>query len=178
MEQSKEYKKATDMILKSNFSVKSVKTFWGRDGVGVNANMYYNNKKIGSIIDSGNGGPLDIYYDHRNEYKQVVKDFLFTLPKSDDQHDQEDLWNELINEYLLIKDFKKAMKKIQILHNNEVFTFKKDNKPSRLDRMYNYKGNNRISFREVVMDRWEQCIILNDLSHNKALSLFKTHCID
>jgi hypothetical protein len=193
MKYSKEHKIGKKMILESDFSVKSVKTFMGREGYGVNANIYYQNRKIGHIIDSGNGGCLDISY-----YKKVngkdkwmhknrdVDKFVTELPnytwkwdKKDEptksKFDEEEMWNILIDEYLFVKDFKKEMKKIQIVHNNKVFTFVKDNKPHFLDKLYHYNGKSGVSFREIIKDKYDGCTILNDVSNNKAMRLFRTH---
>ena len=190
MTYSKEYKIGLEMIAKSNFSVKSVKTFMGREGCGVNANIYYKNKKIGHIIDSGNGGCLDIsYYNNKNEWTRKnneVDKFLHTLPKYtykwDDtsesvvsQFDDEDFWNALVDDYMVLKNFKKTMKKIHLFHDNKVFTFTKANKPSLLDKKYHHNGVNGISFRDILKDEYKGCIILNDISTSKAFDIFKKY---
>ena len=54
------YKKSIKIINNSWFSVKGLKTFIGREGHGVNANLYYKGKKVAFLLDSGNGGCLDI----------------------------------------------------------------------------------------------------------------------
>ena len=196
MEYSKEYKIGKKMIIESDFSVKSVKTFMGREGIGVNANIYYQNRKIGHIIDSGNGGCLDITYYTKVNGKDkwipknsVVDNFVSKLPtykydgglngvklRPEHSFDEEDMWNALVDEYLFVRDFKKAMKKIQVVHNGKVFTFVKDNKPHFLDKSYRYKGKNGVSFRKIIKDMYDGCTILNDVSNNKAMRLFRTHC--
>ena len=195
MKYSKEHKIGKKMILESDFSVKSVKTFMGREGYGINANIYYQNRMIGHIIDSGNGGCLDIEY-----YKKVngkdkwmhknpdVFSFVSKLPSykyngslngtklnCESKFDEEEMWNVLVDEYLFLKDFKKAMKKIQIVHNNKVLGFVRDNKPHCLDKSYRYKGKSGVSFREIIKDKYDGCTILNDVSNNKAMRLFRTH---
>ena len=193
MKYSKEHKIGKKMILESDFSVKSVKTFMGREGYGVNANIYYQNRKIGHIIDSGNGGCLDITYytkvggkDKWISRNPDVDKFVSELPKytwkwdkkdepTKSKFDEEEMWNILIDEYLFVKDFKKAMKKIQIVHNNKILGFVKDNKPHFLDKSYRYKGKSGVSFREIIKDKYDGCTILNDVSNNKAMRLFRTH---
>ena len=200
MEYSKEYKIGKKMIIESDFSVKSVKTFMGREGIGVNANIYYQNRKIGHIIDSGNGGCLDITYytkvggkDKWISRNPDVDKFVSKLPKytwkwnTNDyiskeydkptkcKFDEEDMWNALVDEYLFVRDFKKAMKKIQVVHDGKVFTFVKDNKPTSLEKLYRHKGK-VIPFRKVIKDMYDGCTILNDVSNNKAMRLFRTHC--
>tara|TARA_R100000995_G_C3460548_1_gene112896 strand:+ start:457 stop:1041 length:585 start_codon:yes stop_codon:yes gene_type:complete len=193
MEYSKEHKIGKKKIIESDFSVKSVKTFMGREGYGVNANMYFKNKKIGHIIDSGNGGCLDIEYYVGNKWMRKNTDvdkFLSELPtyKSDGglngvrlrpeySFDDEEMWNVLIDEYLVVKDFKKAMKKIQVLHKDKLFTFVKNNKPTFLDKKYRHNGENNVSFRTIIKDEYNGCVILNDIPTKEAISLFKKHCV-
>ena len=168
-------------IIESDFSVKSVKTFMGREGYGVNANIYYKNRKIGHIIDSGDGGCLDITYytkvNGKDKWSFKNPDVDSFVSKLSD-HDEEDMWNALINEYLLMADFKKAMKKIQVLHNDKVFTFTKDNASSFLNKKYRYNGENNVSFRTIIKDKYDGCVILNDIPTKEALGFFKTYCIN
>tara|TARA_R100000234_G_scaffold46587_1_gene27777 strand:- start:7047 stop:7625 length:579 start_codon:yes stop_codon:yes gene_type:complete len=190
MKYSKEHKIGKKKIIESDFSVKSVKTFMGREGVGINANMYFKNKKIGHIIDSGNGGCLDIEYYIGNKWMSKNTDvdkFLSTLPKytwewdgkdkpTKSKFDEEEMWNVLVDEYLIVKDFKKAMKKIQVLHKNKVFSFVKNNKPHFLDKKYRHNGVSGVTFRDIIKDRYDGCTILNDITNNKAMGLFRTYC--
>jgi hypothetical protein len=180
MKKENKMSKELKTIIESDFCVKSVKTFMGREGYGVNANMYYKNRRIGHIIDSGNGGCLDITY-----YVKVNGKEEWSLKNSDvdnfvsklSNFDEEDMWNALIDEYLLMVDFKKAMKKIQVLHNDKVFTFTKDNKPTFLDKKYRYNGKSGVSFRTIIKDKYDGCIILNDIPTKEAVGFFKTYCI-
>jgi|7_EtaG_2_1085326.scaffolds.fasta_scaffold19500_3 hypothetical protein len=189
MEHTKGYKIGKKMIIESDFSVKSVKTLNGMDGLIINANIYYNNKIIGHIIDDGWGGGIDVtYYTKvdgklkRTSKNSDVDSFLSTLPNyrlggvDEYNFDDEDLWNELIEEFLFIRDFKKSMKKIQVAHDGKIFSLVKDNKPHFLDKKYRYKGKNGISFREIIKDKYGGCVILNDISSIKAMRLFRTHC--
>ena len=196
MEYSKEYKIGKKMIIESDFSVKAVKTLMGREGIGVNANIYYQNRKIGHIIDSGNGGCLDATYYTKVDGKDKwmnrnpdVDKFLSKLPtykydgslngiKLIPEHsfDDEDMWNVLVDEYLFVRDFKKAMKKIQVVHDGKVFTFANHNEPQFLDKSYRYKGKNGILFRKIIKDMYDGCTILNDVSNSKAMKLFRAHC--
>ena len=59
--------KAMEIIDNSKFQVKGVKTFIGREGYGINANLYYENKKVAFLRDGGNGGCLDIDWNWGNK---------------------------------------------------------------------------------------------------------------
>jgi len=53
------------------YSVKNVKSFEGREGLGFNCNLYRDDKKIGSCIDDASGGgmyPID--WDRKLDYKK------------------------------------------------------------------------------------------------------------
>lgn len=50
-----------DRLAKGNYCVKAVKFHQGRDWLGVNANIYLDNKKIGSAYDAGDGGEMNIH---------------------------------------------------------------------------------------------------------------------
>lgn len=53
--------------------VKSLKIWEARDGYGTTANIYIDNKKVGTFYDDGNGGMPDIEFDD-NKYYDVLKD--------------------------------------------------------------------------------------------------------
>lgn len=50
------------MLKIEDFSLQAVKTFKGMEGHGFNANLMVKGKKIAEIIDSGNGGEMNIHY--------------------------------------------------------------------------------------------------------------------
>ena len=95
------YTKGCEIIKESCFTLKSVKTFLGMEGYGVNANLYYKASviarevKVATLIDSGNGGCLDIDWVWRqdkdgNPYipidtkqaQNYLKILIATLPKA------------------------------------------------------------------------------------------------
>lgn len=47
--------KTTPITKAPRLSVASVKTFKGREGYGINANLYFDGKKRAEVIDSGKG---------------------------------------------------------------------------------------------------------------------------
>ena len=62
------------------YEVKNVKSFMGMEGYGFNANLYRGKKKIAFVIDSGNGGCLDIDWVDRDE-EAILEAHINTLPK-------------------------------------------------------------------------------------------------
>lgn len=94
-----------------NIQLKSVKTFIGEDGVGFNANIYINNKKIGFAIDTANGAPIDIRFHNpqaRIEFGRSVKEYYKENPATVDGEDM--FIAELIELVDLEKTFKKNVK--------------------------------------------------------------------
>lgn len=67
------------------FSLKSIKTFMGRDGYGCQGNIYYKGKKVGWYNDAGDGGMADINFDgtfeHRKAMEKVLTDTMYEYYK-------------------------------------------------------------------------------------------------
>lgn len=98
--------------------LKAVKTFLGSDGYGLNANLYFNGKKVAFVLYEGRGGELEVTFtDKSNEdavfaiaqryYEKYPKFFL---------HDNKwaklyGLFEELYALYETEKYFKKQSKK-------------------------------------------------------------------
>ena len=74
-------------ILKA-FSVKGYKTWTGREGIGAEATLYFNGKKVGWVIDEGNGGEVALIATGA-EFRKAVN-FLSTLPR----YKYNDYWKE------------------------------------------------------------------------------------
>lgn len=51
--------------------VKGIKTFRGRDGIGLNATLYWNGKKVAEAVDEGNGGEIFYHWFDREAEKSV-----------------------------------------------------------------------------------------------------------
>jgi len=102
-----------------DYSVKNVKTFNGREGIGFNATLYKGKTKIAECIDDAHGGETMIrfYPEHRNE-EQILVEHCKGLPPvklfgtSDELFDiTPDMFIEdLINEYQKQKDINKIKK--------------------------------------------------------------------
>ena len=57
----------------SDHSLKAVKTFMGREGYGLNANLYRGKKKVATILDDANGGEMDINWSDFATGKGAIK---------------------------------------------------------------------------------------------------------
>jgi len=64
-----------DTVIKlSDYSLKAVKTFVGRDGYGLNANLYKGKKKVATILDTGDGGEMDInWVDFKEDEVEITE---------------------------------------------------------------------------------------------------------
>jgi len=58
-----------------NYEIKNIKSFMGEDCPGYNATLYREGKKIAFLIDSGNGGMLDVQWADR-DVKYVSVDWI------------------------------------------------------------------------------------------------------
>lgn len=101
-----------------DFQLKSVKTFQGMDGIGLNANLYYKNKKVAFVLDEGHGGELNIQFfepDKKEEVFQAVKKYYEKYPKfmfyDTDWGKLTEFVEELYALYELEQYFKKQTKK-------------------------------------------------------------------
>jgi hypothetical protein len=105
------------------YSLKGIKTFQGMEGTGLNANIYWDGKKIGNIIDDGDGGETIIHFiskdaefaftTHCNQWWETSSDKV-SWEKDNlnaDDHDKMDCWiNAEINRIDLEKRLKKHAK--------------------------------------------------------------------
>ncbi len=64
-----------------DYSVKNVKEFQGMEGTGFSCSLYLDNKKIGTVTDTANGGMIDFYLNNGEE--KTLDDYCKTLPKVD-----------------------------------------------------------------------------------------------
>ena len=74
------------------FSVKGFRTWRGREGVGAQATVYKDGKRIGWVTDEGNGG--EVSFDAINKSFWDVQAILDTLPK----YEFKDYWKEQYGE--------------------------------------------------------------------------------
>ena len=184
MTKTNNYEKSM-VIINSKFQVKGVKTFVGREGYGVNANLYYEGKKVAFLLDSGNGGCLDVDWENGYTWKDnPIIPLIKTLPKTTylekDGRDEYDLgdyeWNEeticnsLIDEYLAKQDFKKYLKKVSVLTDKyQIASYKA--KSSDLDKVFNFTEG-KMTFREYVRLDKSVKFILNDMSIEHAFDIY------
>lgn len=111
---SKKQKEIVDRM-KKKYSVKNLKTFRGMEGQGVNSTLYENGKKLCNVDDEGNGGCL-LFYDWNvekkisEELKSVGKVKFDTDSTYSFTYDAESFLNDIINEALETKDFKRRCK--------------------------------------------------------------------
>jgi hypothetical protein len=97
-------------------TLKKVKTFNGRESIGLNAEVYVNGEKCFYYIDQADGGISYQVPIYNKELYQQLKDYAASLPKEkvDDfelQPDIDTLVNKAFEAYELDKSDKKMMKK-------------------------------------------------------------------
>ena len=63
-----------------DYSVKNIKSFQGMEGTGFSCSLYLDNKKIGTVTDTANGGMIDFYFDSVEE-ENKLDEFCLTLPQ-------------------------------------------------------------------------------------------------
>ena len=182
------YKKAEKKVIESSYSIKSLKTLEGREGLIINANLYFKNKKIASVLDSGNGGCLDIDYekvlghDHYRTAPKHLLDFLESLPSytmkemgidsfredEPNQMNDEDFCNILIYHKLDQQDFNKLLKKVSVITaDDKVESYKA--KASDLNKMFDFKEG-LMTFRDYVLNEKSVKLILNDVALKDGIS--------
>lgn len=98
--------------------LKAVKTFIGSDGYGLNANLYYKDKKVAFVLDEGNGGELMVYFADKDKQEKVLavaNRYYEKYPKylfhDTDWTKLTELVEELYDLYETEKYFKKSLKK-------------------------------------------------------------------
>ena len=192
------YKKSIEIINNSNFTVKGLKTFIGREGHGVNANLYYKGKKVAFLLDSGNGGELDIDWDmnHNDDYpyfpKQVVeaKKHLETLIKSlpktmwedlggecnglgEYTWDNESVMNTLIDTQLKVKDYNKWLRNVVVFNKEtkKIEHYKAKAKDLNSDKYFMVNGV-KWGFRNYFAHRG---VVLNDICKSEAYDYFNQY---
>lgn len=192
------YKKSIEIINNSNFTIKGLKTFIGREGYGVNANLYHKGKKVAFLLDSGNGGCLDIdwlmsrngdnyfYSEIVKQAKESMKELITSLPKTmwselgeqfisdgldEYTYDEESVCNKLIDEALKVKDYNKWLRNVVVFNKkiNEIERYKAPKSDL----------NKTFRFKEGVMSGREHFsklgVILNDLPKQEAYDYFNQY---
>jgi len=194
------YQKCEKMIRNSKFSVKGVKTFRGMEGYGINANLYYENKKIAFLLDSGNGGCMDIDWvwgktkdgdpyelEIVKECKLYIKTLLHTFPKckweemggkydleGDYTWDDESIFNLLVNDSIRNKEYNGWLKKVMVFHTEKKVVQSYKQKVCDLDTKFNFGSCGVMTLREYIKSQgW---ILLNELSTTESYEYFDKYC--
>jgi len=106
------------------YSVKNVKTFPGHDdGLGMNCNLYKNNKKVATVHDDAWGGAFHFNWVNNTE-SDILDNYLETFPKYffiDEMHThtQDTFVDKLVMNVLIGKEAKVALRKRFILITDE-----------------------------------------------------------
>lgn len=172
-------------VINGAWSVKALKTFKGREGVGINCNLYHETTKIAECIDSGNGGCLDIYYID-NKYRDTLNEFIKLFPvvmwselgsqyiqpnEKDSVYDIDDetFVNILIDHELKYKELNKLLNRVAIYDpiKNEIYTYK-----GKMRNVIN-KVNNKLLI-DHVKEQHPDGIVLNEIKKVDALKHLKT----
>ena len=114
---------------KPNVVLKKVKTFQGRDGYGLNAEVWINGVYCTYVIDDGNGGCLDFQYNLKigsDNYNAMIKeriklleDYIATLPNIVSDFTKDDgspfTYKQDLESYInqLVDDMQNAKEKIK-----------------------------------------------------------------
>lgn len=93
----------------SKYTVKGIKTFRGMEGQGFNATLYRDGKKVGLVIDEGNGGSFLYEGMTKEEYKILKAQAVEMFP--DMKFEQEDmLVARLVDAVLTERQYRKWCK--------------------------------------------------------------------
>jgi len=110
---------ANDIKDFGDYSVKNVKSFMGREGLGFNANLYRGKKKIAFCFDDARGGEVDIDWvgGWKGEEATLLEQHIATLPKVQSSYSDMELtidqgWfvSELVTKWEQEKDLRKMKK--------------------------------------------------------------------
>jgi len=104
------------------YTVKNVKSFMGREGYGYSCSLYKDGKNIGTVTDTADGGPADLYLNSR-ELEDELRDYVNSLPLGifdgmEFAVSVESFVGELVDEFQNAKQLAKLTK------NNWVYRFK------------------------------------------------------
>lgn len=177
------------MAAEHGYEIKGVKTFQGREGGGYNANLYLRGKKIAEVIDDAGGGPLQIHWlDHATRspvevtehgkartvmmtsQEKALHDHILTLPPipADVKTGCPEMsMNDEIFIDDLVNDVHQANRLKTLMRNKTVFITG--------GAAYTNKSPHSPAVAQLLRDKYPDCIVLNALSFDEALSHFKAH---
>ncbi|MGA0315611.1 MAG: hypothetical protein ACO3MJ_09525 [Alphaproteobacteria bacterium] len=133
------------------------------------ATVYVNGVKFAQTTNAGHGASNN-YYPVSNNWEDVLKlnekiakTYPLT-PKYNMEQDLDTVIGDLVNEFLLKREFKKTLKKITFIENGQIFTLKAKHKPT----IQNLE--------QVAKSSWGKKVkILNCLPEDEAFELFTSN---
>lgn len=160
--------------LAPRLTLKSVKVNLGlsEETFAFTATLYVNGARYGFVSNAGHGGPCQVRVLEAQNWKlselelnNLIKE-TFPLVASKlfpegRQRDLDDVLSELVSDFLIERDFKKALKKFVFLQDGELFTIKKPNATT-LEKVRNFHNT-------------KGAIFLADLPEEDALALYRKH---
>ena len=133
------------------------------------ATVYVNGVKFAQTTNAGHGASNN-YYPVSNNWEDVSKlneKIAKTYPLTPEYNMEQDLdtvIGDLVNEFLLKREFKKTLKKITFIENGQIFTLKAKHKPT----IQNLE--------QVAKSSWGKKVkILNCLPEDEAFELFTSN---
>lgn len=123
------------------YTVKNVKSFLGREGMGYSCSLYKDGKKIGTVTETADGGDVDLYLDSK-ELEQELIDYAgtFTFPSYDgtEQYPQtpQIFLEGLVSEYETAKMCKNKWVYTFKGEPHKLFHFSKDLDKAKIELMY------------------------------------------
>ena len=173
------------------YQVKALKTFRGMDGIGVNVNLYMDGKKIGEVDDSGDGGGLRITYfkplndEWQKDMPPKLSDFLKSLGTYTNEEmgwdwdldkkrswDDEQFWNELITMAIAKREYKKDMKKVQVIDGNDKLCYYNGYTPHELEKPYKTKKGEIKPLHKLLTEDHGCKKILNLLPESESFDIW------
>lgn len=142
-------------------SLKGIKKTHGMEDEGFIANLYLNNKKIGSCADYGDGGPLSIRYDNPNTeavFQKLVREYYSEHPAEDPRlEDSEFFIYKLHTLTLLEASYKKGSKVFwpDMVYLDVPFTY--DGKMPEHDIFYCMDGETARAQAKVLEAKYQGC---------------------
>lgn len=133
---------AKETEVKNPYSVKAVKSFMGREGMGYECSLYKDGKRIGKVVDTCDGGGMVQCYLNKGE-EEALETFCKSLPK--EQWSEEEFFSkEEFYKYYpegfevdvcsfmakMVDEFEAKAKLKKLCRNKTVFTLKSDKKPN------------------------------------------------
>ena len=170
-----------------SFEIKGFKKWVGREGYGAQGTVYQNGFKIAFVTDEGNGGNIDVVWQHLNS-KTVVTKFLAKLPSytwgeyyplASDIDDENRIWDfETFGDVMLQfgeyqQNFKKAMNKVCYIPDPDLYGIMKTKITKKeLDDLKKLS-----CIKVAVKNRYPKSTILNLLDVDKAFALWMKYSV-